>query len=463
MKSSRFSLCLIRAAFVVCVWIGSTASAHGHEFIPDTLLFQDWESGWGSWYADNGQWEVGEPTVGPDSSYSPDSCAGTILNGNYASFTDSRLISPQILLPTLSEDQRIRLRFRQWFRIENDVFGDDDVGYLQVRVDGGAWQTIPHTAPITGIAPAWSLGGADLSAYAGSAIRIGFFFNTDVDSRTDAGWYIDDVLVDLGPATVNFPENFDQGIGDWYADNGQWEEGTPTVGPASAFSPPNCMGTILGGNYGPRANSRLISPEVTLTPIFPGSSITLLYYQWYRIEHDPYGYSDYGYLQIRTKSGDWQNIPGTTPITGYNTTWSQGGADLTTFADSTVQIAFFLKTDDDFRQDNGWYIDDVNIDGIAIGIEENHNIYPDKYNLSPNYPDPFKSSTTIEFSLPRSCNVTLTIYNVLGQKVAPLVAEKLSAGKHKAQWIASDLAGGLYFCRLEAGEFSKTIKMVLLK
>ena len=100
---------------------------------------------------------------------------------------------------------------------------------------------------------------------------------------------------------------------------------------------------------------------------------------------------------------------------------------------------------------------------FVVGVDNEMAMVPEKYALYQNYPNPFNPSTTIEFSLARSCDVTLTIYNILGQKVSLLVSEKLSAGKYKAQWIASDLAGGLYFCRLEAGEFSQTIKMVLLK
>jgi len=86
------------------------------------------------------------------------------------------------------------------------------------------------------------------------------------------------------------------------------------------------------------------------------------------------------------------------------------------------------------------------------------------YGLEQNYPNPFNPSTTIEFALPHSGFVTLKIYNILGEEMAALVSERLTAGKYKYEWDASDLASGVYFYRLEAGkDFIKTKKLVLLK
>jgi hypothetical protein len=77
---------------------------------------------------------------------------------------------------------------------------------------------------------------------------------------------------------------------------------------------------------------------------------------------------------------------------------------------------------------------------------------PAKYALHQNYPNPFNPSTTIEFALPKASFVTLKIYDLLGNEVATLVAEKLPAGKHQRVWEASGLASGMYLYRLEAGD-----------
>lgn len=88
---------------------------------------------------------------------------------------------------------------------------------------------------------------------------------------------------------------------------------------------------------------------------------------------------------------------------------------------------------------------------------------PTSYNLYPNYPNPFNPSTKINYSLPKSSKVNLTIYNILGQKVATLVDGNQRAGRRSIRWDAKGLSSGIYLCRLKAGEYSRTIKMILLK
>ena len=81
----------------------------------DPVLEEDFESGWGNWSADNGLWEVGTPTVGPIVCHGGTQCAGTVLDGNHPTDTDSRLISPSLRLPDVSTDEKVLLRFWHWF------------------------------------------------------------------------------------------------------------------------------------------------------------------------------------------------------------------------------------------------------------------------------------------------------------------------------------------------------------
>ena len=92
------------------------------------------------------------------------------------------------------------------------------------------------------------------------------------------------------------------------------------------------------------------------------------------------------------------------------------------------------------------------------------NLIPDKYALEQNYPNPFNPSTTIEFSLPENVkNVRISIYNILGQKVAELVNGSMLAGKYQYQWNAKDLASGMYIYELRTEKFVSIKKMMLLK
>ncbi|MDD8017817.1 MAG: T9SS type A sorting domain-containing protein [Bacteroidota bacterium] len=88
---------------------------------------------------------------------------------------------------------------------------------------------------------------------------------------------------------------------------------------------------------------------------------------------------------------------------------------------------------------------------------------PKEFALHQNYPNPFNPSTTIEFALPIQSNVTLTVYNVLGQEIATLVNEPMKAGKQSVTFDASRFSSGVYFYRLNAGQFNSIKKMMLLK
>ena len=98
---------------------------------------------------------------------------------------------------------------------------------------------------------------------------------------------------------------------------------------------------------------------------------------------------------------------------------------------------------------------------IVISVESNSE--PQSIILSGNFPNPFNSSTVIEYVLPDETMVELTIFNATGQKVSTIKQGTEQAGKHSALWDASGLPSGIYFYRLKAGGFTETKKMLLLK
>jgi hypothetical protein len=93
---------------------------------------------------------------------------------------------------------------------------------------------------------------------------------------------------------------------------------------------------------------------------------------------------------------------------------------------------------------------------------------PSSFTLFPNRPNPFNAATEIRYRLPGDDPVSLKIFNTLGQEVRRLVDAAQAAGEHSVIWDGRDDAGrelssGLYFCRLQAGEYAQTVKMVLLR
>jgi hypothetical protein len=99
---------------------------------------------------------------------------------------------------------------------------------------------------------------------------------------------------------------------------------------------------------------------------------------------------------------------------------------------------------------------------VATDVNTNNHV-PSSFALSQNYPNPFNPSTVICYELPKESFVTLKVYDMLGREVSTLVKGTMSLGQHQVVFNAEDLSGGIYFYKITAGEFSKTVKMILLK
>ncbi len=95
-------------------------------------------------------------------------------------------------------------------------------------------------------------------------------------------------------------------------------------------------------------------------------------------------------------------------------------------------------------------------------VENDENLSKD-FQLFQNYPNPFNPSTTIAFSLPQPGFVTLTIYNISGERVTTLISESLAAGSYQYNWNAGGMASGVYFYQLQTDKFTQTQKLVLLR
>ena len=96
------------------------------------------------------------------------------------------------------------------------------------------------------------------------------------------------------------------------------------------------------------------------------------------------------------------------------------------------------------------------------GLDDDSNI-PAQFSLSQNYPNPFNPSTTINYNIPSGTMVTLTVYNVLGQKVREMVNEYKSPGEYEVKVDMQEYNSGIYFYKFQAGGYVETKKMILLK
>ncbi len=114
-------------------------------------------------------------------------------------------------------------------------------------------------------------------------------------------------------------------------------------------------------------------------------------------------------------------------------------------------------------QNNHWQLKMRNIQFILASIENNadKNIYV--YELFPNYPNPFNPITNIKFEIPTQENVTIEIFNLLGQKIETLLNRRMSSGSHEIKFTAQNLPSGIYLYTIKSGQYKQMRKMIYLK
>ena len=105
----------------------------------------------------------------------------------------------------------------------------------------------------------------------------------------------------------------------------------------------------------------------------------------------------------------------------------------------------------------------VSLNSTTTGTERQVAQAPSRYALYQNYPNPFNPVTTIRFSIPQDELVTLAVYDITGREVATLLNYHLSAGTYTVQWNARAAASGVYYCRMSAGTFLETKKLMVLR
>jgi hypothetical protein len=105
----------------------------------------------------------------------------------------------------------------------------------------------------------------------------------------------------------------------------------------------------------------------------------------------------------------------------------------------------------------------LTIPNIMYRLEMESEALPEEFSLSQSHPNPFNAQCIIDFALPSASHVRLEIFDILGRRVSSLIDEDKQAGYYQVAWDAKDRPSGMYFYRIEAGEFIETKKMMLLK
>jgi choice-of-anchor B domain-containing protein len=176
---------------------------------------------------------------------------------------------------------------------------------------------------------------------------------------------------------------------------------------------------------------------------------------------------------LRNSLGEWVKIrgyagTGNVPFQEVTVDIAAENPGAGTFFFSQFQVRFqSYGTSDPSQFYDDWFVDDVAL-SLPTSVGNDVNEIPERFALDQNYPNPFNPSTTFEFEVPVASHVRLTVYNLLGQAVKTLLDDPVEPGTHRAKWDGRNESGqsvvsGVYFYRMEAGDFVGTRKMVLLK
>ncbi|MBT4034876.1 MAG: S8 family serine peptidase [Candidatus Marinimicrobia bacterium] len=214
--------------------------------------------------------------------------------------------------------------------------------------------------------------------------------------------------------------------------------------------------------YSPNLDNKLayIAP-INLTQI---ENLALVYYTVSQTEAGV----DVMTLEISTDQVNWDVLRS---HSGASTNWAEHAVDLSSYVTAGNEELWFRFhfVSNESGAGMGLFIDDISLyTHDYLGVNGSISLLPQEFALNQNYPNPFNPSTTISYALPAETSVHIQIFDVRGRMVNTLVNTQQAAGFYDIDWRATDLKGnplgtGVYLARIQAGDYSKVIKMLYLK
>jgi hypothetical protein len=293
----------------------------------------------------------------------------------------------------------------------------------------------------------------------------------------------------VAPIVELYDDDMESGQGNWTHDvvlpgfNDQWHLSTQRNHTPDGDTSWKC------GDTGAESYTNLLDAGLVSEPVELGIDSYLHYWQWVDAEssnaNPGYAY-DGGLVEISVEGGDWVQIhpeggypflaregstpgpfPAGTPFFSGLRDWHEVHFNLSAL-EGNVQFRFRFGSDGaEVRE--GWYVDDVIVDGFQIdvsGLEEGARSRV--LWLQPADPNPFTRGTTLRYGLPSGTDVLLQIFDPTGRIVRTLVAGPQEAGFYEVHWDGRDdrarpLASGVYLTRLQAGHAQRALKMILTR
>ncbi len=288
----------------------------------------------------------------------------------------------------------------------------------------------------------------------------------DLEAGGEMAWS-DTLVVAIGSA--GFAHDFEQGDQGW-THGGSSDLWNRTDNRSHSGSTSWYCGTPGSWVYVNEMDSFLDSPPFVL-----GSDMELSFWCWYSL---PIYHEDGLFVELLSSDGaaidtlDFIGSGGALETLGsIGNDWLEYRYSLEGQTGDTVRVRFRFSTDAS-DVDEGVYIDDAAVaTGVApsgTGVEEHEPEKPRIGYLHQNTPNPFGLQTAVTFSLRKSGDVVLAIYNIQGRLIRTLAEGPHSAGDHEVTWdgkddLGADVAAGMYLYRLAIGEFEEARKMILVR
>jgi hypothetical protein len=229
--------------------------------------------------------------------------------------------------------------------------------------------------------------------------------------------------------------------------------------------------TVKSGSFALKLNEYLLLGVVPFTGIMAQTvhvtGTTFSLHGWYQLKSDT---GDGVYFSVLASSvnqlvgaGASEFYQTRSVYTAFATSIFVSGTAIDSCHLTIMMMPDTSKASSDYHIGSYALIDDLVLDNTVTEVTREAFTLPSDYQLSQNYPNPFNPATEIEFTIPAEHHVTLKVYNMMGQEIETLVDEELPQGRYKRAFNASQLSSGVYFYRIEAGNFSQVKKMALLK
>jgi Immune inhibitor A-like, MAM domain/Secretion system C-terminal sorting domain len=401
---------------------------------PVQTFFTDFETGPEPFSTAGIAWEFGTPTIEPDAAFSGENAWSVYLDGDYQNSENEWLISGPIMV----DSPAAFMTYQHWYNYESGWDGYN----VNVSADGGAtWSLMTPEGGypdltvsgldggpgFTGAFDAWEMVTVTFGEFVGQEIMVAFRHGTDSSVNTYSGVTVDDFAL-YGSSLV------------------------VVEGPADLTLFP------LVTEIGPEGGDLIFDAQVMFNLINPNNANV-----WMEVS-GPMG----NVIQIANYEVDlepglnfWGNrtltVPGWAPAGEYGLTAYLGlypvfMVDMDSFG--------FFKGGEVADATGNWDASEWTIAGEEAEVVA----LPTSFEMDKAYPNPFNPSTSVMIALPQASDLTVAVFNVMGQQVATLANGKFNAGQHNFSFDAANMASGLYFIQAQVpGELNAIQKVTLMK